>query len=43
VFLVGAITGLAITMTVYYIDKKKDDKDMVKQLIADIDTKFENI
>ena len=40
---VGAITGLAVTMTVYYIDKKKDDKDMGKQLMADTTAKFDNL
>jgi hypothetical protein len=40
---VGAITGLAVTMTVYYIDKKKNDKDAIKKLINDTDEKFENL
>ncbi len=37
---IGAITGLSVTMTVYYIDKKKNDKDMVKALVADTNEKF---
>lgn len=40
---VGAITGVAVTMTVYYIDKKKNDKDAIKKLINDTDEKFENL
>lgn len=40
---VGAITGLAVTMTVYYIDKKKNDKDAIKKLINETDEKFENL
>lgn len=40
---VGAITGLAITMTVYHIDKKKNDKDAVKLLMKQTDESFDNI
>ncbi|QKF67817.1 hypothetical protein AVENP_2289 [Arcobacter venerupis] len=40
---VGAITGLAVTMTVYYIDKKKNDKDAIQELIKQTDEKFENV
>jgi hypothetical protein len=40
---IGAITGLAVTMTVYYIDKSKNDKDAIKELIKQTDEKFENI
>jgi len=40
---VGATTGLAITMTVYYIDKKKNDKDAVKLLMKQTDESFDNI
>lgn len=40
---VGAITGLAITMTVYHIDKKKNDKDAIKILITQTDESFDNI
>lgn len=40
---VGAITGLAVTMTVYYIDKKKNDKDAIKKLINETDEKFDNL
>jgi hypothetical protein len=35
--LVGAITGIAVTMTVYYIDHNKDDKEMMRLLIAKAD------
>jgi len=37
---VGAITGLSITMVVYYIDKKKNDKDMFNYLVEDTNQKF---
>lgn len=40
---VGAITGLAITMTIYHIDKKKNDKDAIKILITQTDESFNNI
>ena len=40
---VGALTGIAITMTVYYIDKKKNDKDAIKKLINETDEKFDNV
>ncbi|OHD96451.1 MAG: lactate permease [Sulfurimonas sp. RIFCSPHIGHO2_12_FULL_36_9] len=39
---VGAITGLAITMTVYHIDKNKNDKDAIKLLITQTDATLEN-
>jgi hypothetical protein len=40
---VGAITGLAITMTVYHIDKKKNDKDAIKLLVTQTNKSFDNI
>lgn len=40
---VGAITGLAVTMTVYYIDKSKNDKEATQELIKQTGEKFENI
>lgn len=40
---VGAVTGLAITMTIYHIDKKKNDKDAVKMLITKTNESFDNI
>lgn len=40
---VGAITGLAVTMTLYYIDKKKNDKDVIKMLMTQTDASFNNI
>lgn len=39
---IGAITGLAITMTVYYIDKKKNDKDAMQELMSQTDKKFDS-
>ena len=40
---VGAITGLSVAITVYYIDKKKNEKDAVKLLIKQTDECFDNI
>lgn len=40
---IGAITGLTLTMTVYYIDKKKNDKDVIKELLNQTDMKLNNI
>lgn len=42
VIFVGAITGLAITMTVYYIDKKKNDKDAIQEMMKQTDEKLDN-
>ncbi len=39
---VGAITGLAITMTVYHIDKNKNDKDAIKLLSTQTEATLEN-
>lgn len=39
---VGAITGLAVTMTTYYLDKKKNDEDAINTLISQTNTNFEN-
>lgn len=38
---VGALTGLSITMVVYYIDKKKNDKAFFDKLVCDTHKKFE--
>ena len=40
---VGALTGIAITMTVYYIDKKKNDKDAIEMLREDTRKTYANI
>jgi len=40
---VGAITGLAVTMVVYHMDKKKNDKELMNSLIAQTDKKFDNV
>ena len=40
---IGAITGLAVTMVVYHIDKKKNDKNMIYALIEDTNQKFDNL
>ena len=39
---VGALTGIAITMTVYYIDKKKNDKDAIQKLIKQTTETLDN-
>ncbi|PIF03701.1 MAG: lactate permease [Arcobacter sp.] len=40
---VGAITGLSITMVVYYLDKKKNDKDAIDKLLSQSEQSYENI
>lgn len=40
---VGAITGLSITMVVYYIDKKRNDKEMFNSLVNDTNSKFDKL
>ncbi|NCD11223.1 MAG: lactate permease [Epsilonproteobacteria bacterium] len=39
---VGAITGLAITMTVYYLDKRKNDKDAINALMTQAENSIAN-
>ncbi|WP_066164278.1 hypothetical protein [Aliarcobacter cryaerophilus] len=39
----GAITGISVTMAVYYIDKKKNDKDAIKQLMENTQETNKNI
>ncbi|WP_294898881.1 lactate permease, partial [Sulfurospirillum sp. UBA4051] len=39
---VGAITGLAIIMTVYYLDKRKNDKDAIKALMTRAENSIAN-
>jgi hypothetical protein len=40
---VGALTGLAITITVYYIDKKRNDKNAIKEMIDQTNAKLDNL
>jgi len=40
---VGAITGLSVTMVVYYIDKKRNDKEMFNSLVNDTNSKFDKL
>ena len=40
---VGAITGLSITMVVYYIDKKKNDKEILQKLHTNTKQKIDNL
>jgi len=40
---VGAITGLSITMVVYYIDKKRNDKEMFNSLVNDAEQQFDKL
>lgn len=40
---VGLVTGISITMIVYYIDKSKNDKDMIEMLLEQTNLKFEEL
>lgn len=40
---VGSVTGIAVTMIVYYIDKKKNDKDAIKEMISQTDKKLDSL
>ncbi len=40
---IGSLTGLAVAMAVYHIDKKKNDKDAVKLLMQNTDKTYEEI
>lgn len=40
---VGAMTGLAVTMVVYYIDKKKNDKEIFNALVDDTNKTIDRI
>lgn len=40
---IGALTGLTITMVVYYIDKKKNDKELFNNLVCDTNDKFDKL
>lgn len=40
---IGSLTGLAVAMAVYHIDKKKNDKDAVKLLMQNSDKTYEEI
>lgn len=39
---VGALTGLAVTMTTYYLDQKKNEKEAMNELVMLTYAKFEN-
>lgn len=39
---VGAITGLAVTMIVYYLDKNKNEKDAMNELVMQTNAKFDS-
>lgn len=39
---VGAITGLAVTMTAYYLDQKKNEKDVINELIIQTNIRLDN-
>ena len=41
--LIGGITGIAVSMTVYYIDKKKNDKELFDNLVCDTNKKFDEL
>lgn len=40
---IGAITGIAITMAIYHLDKKKNDKDVIKMLMCNTNQTYEDI
>ena len=33
---IGTLTGLSVTMTAYYLDKKRDDKQLFRNLVESI-------
>jgi len=39
--LIGSITGLTVILVAYYIDKKKNDRDLFNNLVCDTNKKFE--
>ncbi len=41
--LIGGITGIAISLAVYYIDKKKNDEELFNNLICDTNKKFDEL
>ncbi|MBS9783261.1 MAG: hypothetical protein KGV46_01760 [Pasteurella sp.] len=41
--LIGSITGLSITIVVYYLDKKKNDEDAINVLLEQTDQSYQNI
>lgn len=41
--LIGTLTGLAVTMTVYYLDKKRDDKKLFQNLLKSTNEDIEQI
>lgn len=40
---VGAITGLVITMTVYYLEQKKNEKEAMTELVMQTNAKFDDV
>jgi hypothetical protein len=41
--LIGGITGIAVSLAVYYIDKKRNDKELFNNLVCDTDKKFDEL
>jgi hypothetical protein len=41
--LIGSITGLTVILVAYYIEKKKNDKDLFNNLVCATEKKFEEI
>ncbi|AXX95719.1 lactate permease [Arcobacter ellisii] len=40
---IGTLTGLSVTMTVYYIDKKRDDEELFKNLVESVKEDMDEI
>jgi len=41
--LIGGITGIAVSLAIYYIDKKKNDKALFNALVCDTNKKFDEL
>lgn len=40
---IGTLTGLSVTMTAYYLDKKRDDKELFKNLVESVKEDIDQI
>ena len=41
--LIGGITGISVSLAIYYIDKKKNDKALFNALVCDTNKKFDEL
>jgi len=41
--LIGGITGIAVSLAIYYIDKKKNDKELFNNLVCDTNKRFDEL